>query len=239
MSRHYWFRYVFENAFDPGESPQHMALRIRRNLEVRGVRPADGLTYDEAVQRIAQGSGFPVEPFDCPAWALEERPFESNPSPFPALERLFAKLRDEPLIDPDPIMDGTLTDPWSQFMKLGKPALQIYCENFRAAVGVEDSPGERGYLIGSWLDGIDSAASLLIDAGDFKNLARSLRIDPDLMPQEDGIPFGLLRGFALLMDLREQGLDVEDPQRWWKENERVIPTLKGQGKTIRWNLGDL
>ena len=80
---------------------------------------------------------------------------------------------------------------------------------------------------------------MLADAGDFGTLARSLRVDPGLLPRKEDIPAGLLRGFALLMDLHDQGFDVEDPRQWWQENGRVIPDVSGQGKVIRWTLGDL
>lgn len=227
--------------FPIAESPKEMLKCLKHNLDLRGVRPAPDDSYENLLARLLKGiihSVSDVEPMDCPAWDLSQGTYEAAPAALAQAERAFAKIRSSPFREEDPIMDDTIVGGWDKFAKLGKPALNVFCENYKSAFELKE-PSDRGDFLYNCLCYIDSHVSKMADSAEFSKLALSLRIDLACLPSADQVPIGLVKEFATLLDSMDVHTPVNDPQEWWVKHERFIPDLAGHSSTWVIDLNEL
>jgi len=229
---HVFLRYTTTGFFPIGESRVDLLNSLKRNLEIRSLRPVGSMTYEEILSRLLEGKYQHISEFDslvsyvdCPSWVESVPPYVPDSARLVQAEQHFKEVKDLPVYEDD-LMDNAFMSEWDNFFYLGKTALWVYCRDHTAASQVQ-TPKDRGDLIREALEKINGEASRVVDIPDFPRLAESLRVDPENVKPSLKAPLGLLKGLSQLL-MCPTSFDVGDPLQWWKLNEHVIPDLTVQ-----------
>jgi len=215
---------------DPEITPASLLDPFRRILDIHGICPVPGSTYEGLLEALLSGTYSHISDLypqlayqDCPVWDARAGPYLPGPAVLSRARELFDIAKPWPTCESDEL-DNVSNDDWDRLYDLGKPALLIYCRSHEQAVCV-GTPQERGWVVRSFFRAIQGRASKVVEQSDYPRLLRSLRVPLDDWPAAGQAPFGLLKRFSLEIGSQDRSFQVEDPVEWWHENEVYIPDL--------------
>jgi hypothetical protein len=124
---------------NPEVTPESLLVPFRRVLDLHGICPVAGSTYEGLLDQIVYGKFSHISDVypqlayqDCPAWDARAGPYIPDHAVLSRVQELFDIAKPWPICEGDEL-DNISSDLWESLYDLGKPALLVYCRSHKQA----------------------------------------------------------------------------------------------------------